>query len=148
MVFESSGRYNETVIHKFGVLMSFDWMEYLYLAQDLSGVSPTGKVTPEAKFRTAISRAYYAAFCQACDFLRDKEGLNIPSNNSHNWVRDQFCCSGDRAKIKVGGTLERLKDLRIKADYHKSWPVNIEAQGTTALRFANKIISKISSLST
>jgi len=79
---------------------------------------------------------------------KDKEGEIIPSINSHLFVSNEFCLSSDIKKREVGINLDRLKDLRVKADYYKSWSVAIEAQGTTALKFADKIISNISSLST
>lgn len=44
--------------------MSFDWHEYYVLARELSGVSSVPS-SIDAKLRTAMSRAYYAAFCVA-----------------------------------------------------------------------------------
>ena len=47
--------------------MSFDWSEYLKLAQELAG--QTGNpASQEARLRAAVSRAYYAVFCisRAC----------------------------------------------------------------------------------
>ncbi len=61
--------------------MSFDWSEYLNLAQELAGKATT-PASQEAKLR-AISRAYYAAFVQARNFLRDRDGLTIPRESTH-----------------------------------------------------------------
>jgi len=49
--------------------MSFDWNEYYQLSRELAGLA-TGIATEEAKMRSAISRAYYAAFCKARDYLQ------------------------------------------------------------------------------
>lgn len=45
--------------------MNFDWEEYFNLAKELAGT------TEEAKLRSAVSRAYYSAFCLARNYLRD-----------------------------------------------------------------------------
>ena len=68
--------------------MTFDWSEYLKLAQELAGqtVSPANE---EAKLRSSVSRAYYAAFCKARNYLRDIEGHSIPSTpEAHRYVRE------------------------------------------------------------
>lgn len=97
--------------------MSFDWTEYLYLAQDLAGQ----RVTPptiEAKWRSAISRAYYAAFCRSRNHLRNKEGHSIPTTgDAHRIVSDIFQNSPDRPRKKIGINLNRLRENRRKADY-------------------------------
>jgi len=100
--------------------MSFDWTEYLNLAQDLAGqkVAPP---TKEAKSRSAISRAYYAAFCKARNHLRDKEGCLIPcTGDAHRIVRDTFKDSPDSRRKKIGVNLNRLREDRRKADYDDS----------------------------
>lgn len=56
--------------------MTFDWLDYLTLAQNL--VEQTVIVSEQAKFRSAISRAYYAAFHQAKQVLEEKDRLTIP----------------------------------------------------------------------
>ncbi len=50
--------------------MSFNWDDYLFLAQELA-THPSNFPNQEARLRSAISRAYYSAFCKARDFLRD-----------------------------------------------------------------------------
>jgi uncharacterized protein (UPF0332 family) len=85
--------------------MSFDWSEYLTVAQELASQAITSTMhqgtiraklrhainrayyaafrkarsrsSDEAKFRCAISRAYYAAFRKARNHLRDKEDRPI-----------------------------------------------------------------------
>jgi len=97
--------------------MSFDWTEYYRLAQELIGTS-TAPASAEAKIRAAISRLYYAAFCKARNYLRDREGLAIPAGaRAHRFVRDTFRNSQDRVRQKVGDRLDKLRVHRNHADY-------------------------------
>jgi uncharacterized protein (UPF0332 family) len=97
--------------------MSFDWTEYYTLAQELIGTS-TAPANIEAKMRAAISRLYYAAFCRARNYLRDREGLVIPAGaRAHRFVRDTFRNSQDRIRQKVGDRLDKLRVYRNRADY-------------------------------
>ena len=57
--------------------MSFTWTEYLALAEELSGGEPAATPSEEARQRSAISRAYYAAF-HVC---LDKFGSKIPAGS-------------------------------------------------------------------
>ncbi len=54
--------------------MSFEWSEYLNVAQEL--IEQAKKASyQEAKVRAAISRAYYAAFGAARNHLRYKDKI-------------------------------------------------------------------------
>ena len=57
--------------------MSFDWSEYLTLAQELTSASTSSPIQ-EAHLRAAVSRAYYAAFCKARNYLHNKDGYLTP----------------------------------------------------------------------
>ncbi len=61
--------------------MSFNWSEYLNLAQELAGRS-TEPPNQEARLRSSISRAYYAAFCKARNYLLGKK-YPVPRENTH-----------------------------------------------------------------
>jgi len=54
--------------------MAFDWREYFKLSQFLQGQGVS--FTQEAAFRCAVSRAYYAAFCHARNYARDRLGFS------------------------------------------------------------------------
>ena len=56
--------------------MTFDWAEYLNVAGELAAI-PFRPSIAEAKQRSAISRAYYAAFGKARVHLRDIDGDGI-----------------------------------------------------------------------
>ena len=115
--------------------MSFDWADYLKVADDLKNIGSRGSITySEAYYRAAISRAYYAAFKIAQQFLDNhpdfpKQYTSTSSRviNSHWYVINEF--GNDREKgyfvsreywpIYTG--LKNLKRLREKADYHKDF---------------------------
>jgi len=72
----------------------------------------------EAKLRSSISRAYYAAFCIARNHLREEEHRPIPIENVHSYVISQLHGLGkgnDGRKLAL--ELRRLRDHRNRADY-------------------------------
>ena len=102
--------------------MSFNWPEYFSLAQELTGQT-TVSAGQEARQRAALSRAYYATFCQARNHLRDKEGHALPAGGQiHAYVRDQFMNSTDPLRNQIGHDLNRLRIDRNKVDYDDSVP--------------------------
>lgn len=125
--------------------MSFDWLEYLDLARELARPT-TGPSSQEARLRSAISRAYYAAFCKARNHLRDREERSIPRGGQvHRYVRNQFMKSPDRARKKVGENLNQLRIYRNKADYEDT-VTGLSATTRRALRLAERVISRLGSL--
>ena len=89
--------------------MSFDWIEYLNLA-DVLIHNKTRFTNDEACFRAAISRAYYSAFCSARNRARDVEGLIvINSAADHGLVKDHYLKSPNRQRRKIGTWLDRLR---------------------------------------
>ena len=122
--------------------MTFDWSEYLKLAQELAGqtVSPANE---EAKLRSSVSRAYYAAFCKARNYLRDIEGRSIPSTpEAHRYVRDKFKNSPDRLRRKIGDGLDRLRIRRNRVDYEDS-VTGLPSMAIMSLKLTQDIISML-----
>lgn len=108
--------------------MSFDWSEYLKLAQELEeqAKKSSSAAYQEAKLRSAMSRAYYAAFCLARDHLRYKDKISEPNPlinthnlrvNIHRYVREKFQESNDAMRQDIGHKLEWMCDNRNAADY-------------------------------
>jgi uncharacterized protein (UPF0332 family) len=105
--------------------MSFDWSEYLKVAQEL--VEQAKHSSPqhqEAQIRAAVSRAYYAAFGMARNHLRykDKEPYSPVNKNGerinvHRYVREKFQESNDPVRQEIGDNLERMCEQRNAADY-------------------------------
>lgn len=125
--------------------MSFDWVEYLDLAQELAGHAPIF-TSQEAKSRAAISRAYYAAFCKSRNHLRDADHRPVPrSAQAHTYVRKEFDQSADKVRKGLAKNLERLRIKRNAADCDDA-VVNLPSETTFALTLAQKVISDLSTL--
>jgi len=88
----------------------FDWTQYLILAKDLSTRSEE-----EAALRSAISRAYYAAFNQARAYCATKEIEISKASDSHQVVWRVFDAGRTLRGIHVNGI--RLMRRRVQADY-------------------------------
>ena len=125
--------------------MSFNWHDYLLLAQTLfSGAR--GNSLEEAKLRSAISRAYYAAFCLARNHLIHKEGVIVrPSSGVHMKVIDRFKYSRDRRKRRIGTNLNRLRIDRNKSDYEDRMG-NLYKKAELDLKIAEQIIATLAEL--
>jgi len=95
--------------------VSFNWSDYLALAVQLHTVP---LISQEASDRTAISRAYYAAFNLTADRLGTKgEWRRAHGPQDHKELADLVKRYGRTTKGRVGHTLERLYYNRCKADY-------------------------------
>ena len=124
--------------------MRFDWSEYLDVAKELASVS-SSSVNREAKLRSAIS-TYYAAFINARNYLRDREGLLIPkTSDAHRYVKDQFQHSSDLVRQSLGEKLLRLRDFRRQADYVDTFP-GLVGITQTALKLSEEVIAILSNL--
>lgn len=126
--------------------MSFDWSEYLDLAQQLTGSSTTSVVGAEARSRAAISRAYYAAFCKSRNHLRDVDGKTIPtSGDSHRIVKADLKNSSDATRQSIGKNLDRLRIERNKADYDDVL-ASVTSTTSFALALAQSVVSDLNEL--
>lgn len=125
--------------------MTFEWSEYLNLARELAGKA-TAPANQEAKLRTAIGRAYYAAFIKARNHLRDREGLSIPkTGEAHRYVQQQFFVSPDRTRQKIAENLRYLRSYLRKVDYDDIVP-GLSGIVSIAISISEKVISDLSSL--
>jgi uncharacterized protein (UPF0332 family) len=120
-----------------GTPIVFDWSSFADLAQELSGRSGE-----EAAERSAISRAYYAAFHAARDYL-DRTGPAVArSGSAHAEVRNRMFWSERR----VGEGLRRLHGLRKHADYDDVYPDDLSADAVGAVSLAQALIHTIARL--
>lgn len=99
--------------------MSFDWGEYLSIAEELCAMPRTGPpVGREAQQRAAVSRAYYAAFILARNHLRDADGIPIPQRgNPHQFVAARYANDPDPLRSGIGYNLTSLRTARNRCDY-------------------------------
>lgn len=116
--------------------MGFDWREYLNVARSLSGEAEV-EYSPEAAQRCAVSRAYYAAFCHARNYARDRQNFK-PSNavDDHSGIRRHF---NSRQNKAIAPALDSLRQWRNQCDYEDDVE-NVEALVINAIREAQKVI--------
>jgi len=88
----------------------------------------------EFKYRSAVSRAYYAVFLLA------RDTMNVPASDSHSVHTDVQNAFKQREPSKlVRDDYHKLKELRKSADYdfpakedHKEWDKNWQFAATKA----------------
>lgn len=125
--------------------MRFNWTEYIEFAETLAADKQLA-VSAEARYRSAISRAYYAVFRKAEILLREKDrDINIPSGRKvdvHFYVKDKFENDPDRVRKGVGTALNRLRLDRNKADYADFFD-GLEPKCKVALQDARAALVKL-----
>ncbi len=149
--------------------MSFDWPDYIEVANTLKGfgLSNTYPTFTEALYRAAISRAYYAAFKKAEEFLNTHPRFRkyyIPgqySETSHMDVINDFGDSNKNVNGEfyiVNDKLIDLKFLRQQADYKIPFRVhsgrnliiakNLAGTTYSAVNDAKTVLNRITYLET
>ncbi len=125
--------------------MNFDWSDYLDFAQTLVASKATYP-SQEAALRTAISRAYYSAFCKSRNYLRDIDNIqNSRTAEIHKLVQETLKNSENKNRKKIGTNLERLRRIRNKADYEDNFS-DLQQQATLALKWAKEINTDLNKL--
>jgi hypothetical protein len=127
--------------------MSFDWAEYLSLAEELCGLAVSGPpVGNEAQQRAGVSRAYYAAFILARNFLRDVDGVRTPRHaNAHQFVANQFLNHPDPIRVAIGYELGLLRAARNRCDYDDIVP-NLPSRAYLSIGSAVQVIADLARL--
>jgi len=93
-------------------MSSFSWNDYLELARELSTGSLSGQF-PEARFRSAISRAYYSQFINA-------RGIFGYPYQGHGELIKTLETHPDNRILLLGNDMKTLMELRHKADYEEN----------------------------
>jgi len=123
----------------------FDWSEYLSLAEELVEKSSLA-ASEESRLRSAMSRAYYSAFCTARNHLRDQEGHAIPTDGKvHSYVLDEFMNSTDKTWNRIGIRLDQLRIDRNKADYNDQIP-KLAPQAKMDVKLAQKVLTELAGI--
>src|SRR5438876_10299168 len=100
--------------------MPFRWSEYLELASELAE-----RDEPSA-LRTAVSRAYYAAFGTAREHL-ELEGRPLDEGaNIHRSVWSLFLSSDTGPRHYIGLDGSRLRAVRNTSDYDAHIPISTQ----------------------
>ena len=117
----------------------FNWSNYLKIANEFL-VIPDTSPDAEAYYRCGISRAYYAVYHKAENFLKSRN-IQIqlqPKEGPHQAVIRLLA----GIEVQVGGDLGRLKKIRIKSDYDENATIN-RAEFTNCLYLAASISGKL-----
>jgi uncharacterized protein (UPF0332 family) len=132
----------------------FEWTLYLDLAKELLVLTSleqelnTNENIKEAHYRTIISRAYYAAFCTARNYLRDTLNIRISKVDAHAFVIIEF---KEQRKLRnshnISNTLHSLRNYRNMADYDDICKVRLDHVAQHAVKESQRIIDLISALS-
>jgi uncharacterized protein (UPF0332 family) len=126
--------------------MGFDWGTYLTLAEDLKVSAANGSIQ-EAKLRSAVSRAYYSAFCTALNTAKRVDRYIEPkgSRGSHLALVEHFTQHVDPVRKGIGADLDRMRKSRTKADYREGVP-SLENLATKTLLLSKSVLNDLASL--
>ena len=115
--------------------MVFDWIEFLALARDIQEREGLG-YGREASARTAVSRAYYAAFCHARNFAGEFSRFKAQhTSRDHKALREHY----RNHPLGVAEILDDLRKWRNACDYEDN--INqIEIMKNKALKRAGEIM--------
>lgn len=98
----------------------------------------------EARWRSAISRCYYAIFGVAGNFLVAK-GVAIPRIDTHKFVRDTFSQSNNKLERKIGKDLRNLWHDRKEADYDEGADFDVK-RVAVAYQLAVRTLNRMASI--
>ncbi|MFO0964747.1 MAG: HEPN domain-containing protein [Gemmataceae bacterium] len=116
-----------------------NWRDFIWLAGRLASAAT------EAEWRSAVSRAYYAAFHVARRLFTDLR-FNVPrADRAHQYLVFRLSNGGEPAVEQTGRDLDTLRRLRNRADYDDA-PVLTQAQASAAVRLAEGIIQALDSV--
>ena len=119
--------------------MGFAWKDYLDLAGYLQ-TQPTGACC-EAALRSAVSRAYYAAFCHGRNYALAKLQYQPSySSQDHVQLRQHFTSCGMGL---VARRLDALRQWRNQCDYQDSLTANLANMVAQAIRKAEEVINNL-----
>jgi uncharacterized protein (UPF0332 family) len=117
--------------------MPFDWREYLELAKYLAGQGGVGYFS-EAAERSAVSRAYYSAFCWVLNYAEANLGFQrTKTADDHKLLREHL----QKRKPKLSSRLNNLRKWRNACDYDDEVP-NLEHHVQNAIHMAEKAIQE------
>ncbi len=119
----------------------FDWADYLTLAQEL-----VTRRDDEAALRSAVSRAYYAAFCQARNLL-SRDGVNTDDMRSHVALWTRYRVHSDPSYQLIGRQGDYIRRHRSEADYRDEFQELAPAAQETVL-IAARLLESLRNLET
>jgi len=126
--------------------MSFDWREFVRLAERTRGQGAT-LPEKEAADRSAASRAYYGAFHVALEDAVSTGYARFRSGDDHTHVEKHLreCRETNKNRWAAAKELNRLKDLRNKADYDNLLDRKPESLAVQAITMAKRVLALLGS---
>ena len=119
--------------------MPFDWKQYLTLAEFLRDHTGPG-ADREAAQRSAVSRAYYAAFGLAREFAATREGFILLGDaEDHQRLQQHF---SQWKRRDVADQLRQMRRWRNDADYHPDL-ANLPLMVKESIREAHRVKNKL-----
>ena len=127
--------------------ISFNWTEYLSVAESLCGITVSGPSPgAEARQRAGVSRAYYAGYVSARNLLRDVDRIPIPAaGNPHAFVQQRYERDADPQRAQIGIALSRLRVARNRCDYDDDVP-HLASLARRSLARAAQLLSDLQRL--
>lgn len=98
--------------------MTFDWRQFLTVANVLYTDGNKNLSLSEAFFRCAMGRAYYAVHCHSRNHAISKGKSFSNGGKAHYEVIDYYSRHQNKNYQTVGRSLKRLHGWRKKCDYH------------------------------
>lgn len=121
--------------------MAFDWSQFLELAKILKALG--GRSNSDAALRSSVSRAYYAAFCSARNYVRDNLGFKPSSKpTDHEEVREIL---DDNNYNEIADKLEELRRWRNLCDYNDNVG-NLGILAENSIQHSTDILSALPSI--
>jgi hypothetical protein len=120
--------------------MAFDWNHFLTLAEELAARPD------DASKRTAVSRAYYSVFNLAFARAETTVGPKPEGEPFHRWCWDQYTRSVDRSCRQLGIAGDRMKRLRVKADYKDAEILRLDERVQGMLQDARQFMVDLAAL--
>ena len=122
--------------------MSFDWKNLLNFARQMELDAGNNPAIAEAMYRSAVSRAYFGAFCYARNYAKSFLKYQPKQDErDHGSLRAHL-----KSKRHQGDAdrLERLRQWRNDADYLDELPwSNVQSVVATAIAEAEKIFKSL-----
>lgn len=117
----------------------FEWRDLLPLAERLAV-----EAHDEAAGRTAIGRAYYAAYHAAAAFVREA-GL-LSTRHTHWRVWTALTGDPNPERVRVGRLGDQLRRRRVEADYQNPFPGNLAERAGAAVGDPRDVIETLDRL--
>ncbi len=110
-----------------------DGKDFLVVAEELV------KGGTEAEWRSAVSRAYYAAFHEARQLMRDLRFQVPKAETAHPYLWHRLMNSADTQVVSAGSDLNALRTDRNRADYENGLTLT-QLNCRLAVQTARKLI--------